>query len=271
MSVSWTKDQEKVIALRDRSILVSAAAGSGKTAVLVQRILSKITDPEKPVDIDRMLIMTFTRAAAGEMKERIADALRKALLEDPDNVHLQRQMTLIHTAQINTIHGFCSYVVNNYFHRIDLDPSYRIADEGEICIMKKDVADEVLADWYAREDEKEFERLVECVATGRDDAPLAELVLSLYEAASGDPDPQGWLDSCGLGYHFEEGEGLGDKEWGRLLFAEIRESLAEAVSLLNMALDLSRDDGPSQYVPLLEEELSMTEALLELSGQNGTD
>ena len=122
MAMTWTKDQEKVITLRNRNILVSAAAGSGKTAVLVQRILSKITDPVHPVDIDRLLIMTFTRAAAGEMRERIADALEQALYEDPDNEHLQRQTTLIHGAQITTIDGFCAYVIRNYFHLIDLDP-----------------------------------------------------------------------------------------------------------------------------------------------------
>ena len=132
MGVQWTKEQQEVIRLRDRNILVSAAAGSGKTAVLVERILSKITDKEHPVDIDRLLIMTFTRAAAGEMKERISAAIEKALCEDPDNEHLQRQTTLLHTAQITTIDGFCAYIIRNYFHLIGLDPGYRTADEGEL-------------------------------------------------------------------------------------------------------------------------------------------
>ena len=132
MGVTWTKEQEKVISLRDRNILVSAAAGSGKTAVLVQRILRMILDPVHPVDIDRLLIMTFTRAAAGEMRERIARALEEALYEDPDNEHLQRQTTLIHTAQITTIDGFCSYVIRNYFHLIGLDPGCKTAEEGEL-------------------------------------------------------------------------------------------------------------------------------------------
>ena len=126
MAVSWTEEQKQVISLRDRNILVSAAAGSGKTAVLVQRILSKILDKKNPVDIDRMLIMTFTRAAAGEMKERISRALEEALYEEPENEHLQRQMTLIHTAQITTIDGFCSYLIRNYFHLIGLDPGLSV-------------------------------------------------------------------------------------------------------------------------------------------------
>ena len=149
MAFSWTKEQEQVIFLRNRNILVSAAAGSGKTAVLVQRILSKVTDPHNPVDIDRLLIMTFTRAAAGEMRERIAAALEEALYQNPDNEHLQRQTTLIHTAQITTIDGFCAYVIRNYFHLIGLDPGYRTGDEGEMKLLKEDVMAKLLEEYYA--------------------------------------------------------------------------------------------------------------------------
>ena len=113
MGMNWTREQEQVIRLQNRNILVSAAAGSGKTAVLVERILNKMTREENPVDIDRLLIVTFTRAAAGEMRERLTDAIEKRLEEDPENEHLQRQQTLIHNAQINTIDGFCSYVIRN--------------------------------------------------------------------------------------------------------------------------------------------------------------
>ena len=150
MAVTWTEEQQKVISLRNRNILVSAAAGSGKTAVLVERILSKILDKEDPVDVDRLLIMTFTRAAAGEMKERLSAALEKALYEDPDNAHLQKQMTLIHTAQITTIDGFCSYIIRNYFHMIGLDPGYRTAEEGELKLLREDVVKELLEDAYEK-------------------------------------------------------------------------------------------------------------------------
>ena len=160
MGVQWTKEQQEVIRLRDRNILVSAAAGSGKTAVLVERILSKITDKEHPVDIDRLLIMTFTRAAAGEMKERISAAIEKALCEDPDNEHLQRQTTLLHTAQITTIDGFCAYIIRNYFHLIGLDPGYRTADEGELKLLRGDVVKALLEEYYAKKDDK-FQKFVE--------------------------------------------------------------------------------------------------------------
>lgn len=153
MAVKWTKEQEQVIGLRNRNILVSAAAGSGKTAVLVQRILGKVMDPEHPVDIDRLLIMTFTRAAAGEMRERIANALEDALGENPENEHLQRQTTLIHTAQITTIDGFCAYVIRNYFHLIGLDPGYRTGEEGELKLLQEDVMKELLEAYYAKDQE----------------------------------------------------------------------------------------------------------------------
>ena len=137
MGVVWTEEQQKVIDLRGRNILVSAAAGSGKTAVLVERIISRLTRDNPPMDVDRLLIMTFTDAAAAEMKERIGLAIEKALEEDPENEHLKRQSVLIRTAKIMTIHSFCSSVIREYFHTIDLDPGFRVAEEGELKHLKQ--------------------------------------------------------------------------------------------------------------------------------------
>ena len=176
MGVNWTKEQQLVIDLQNRNILVSAAAGSGKTAVLVERILKKMTRKENPVDIDRLLIVTFTRAAAGEMRERLTAAVEKRLEEDPDNEHLQRQQTLIYNAQITTIDGFCSYIIRNYFHTIDLDPGYRIANEGELKLLRMDVAKELLEARYA-EGSPEFHQFIEVFATGKSDENIAELIL----------------------------------------------------------------------------------------------
>ncbi|MFR3031264.1 MAG: UvrD-helicase domain-containing protein [Blautia sp.] len=166
MGVNWTPEQRQVIQLRDRNILVSAAAGSGKTAVLVERILQMITDERRPVDIDRLLIMTFTRAAAGEMRIRLEQALSQKLEQDPGNEYLQRQSTLLHNAQITTIDGFCSYLIRNYFHTIGLDPGYRTVDEGELKLLRMDVAREVLEEFYARRDER-YEAFVECLREER--------------------------------------------------------------------------------------------------------
>ncbi len=142
MGVKWTKEQQKVIELRNRNILVSAAAGSGKTAVLVERIIQMLTDEEHPMDVDRLLIVTFTEAAASEMKERILSAIETALEVNPGNAHLQRQSTLIHSAQITTIHSFCLSVIREHFHLIDMDPGFRIAEEGGLRLLKQDVLSE---------------------------------------------------------------------------------------------------------------------------------
>ena len=154
--VKFTNEQQKVIDARNSNLLVSAAAGSGKTAVLVERIIQLITggNGQNPIDIDRLLVVTFTRAAAAQMKERITKAIEKKLIEEPDNKHLQRQETLIHTAQITTIDSFCQYVIRNNFNEIGLDPSYRVADEGEIKLLEESVIADFLEQKYLEADEE---------------------------------------------------------------------------------------------------------------------
>ena len=144
MSTAWTVEQKKVIDLRNRNILVSAAAGSGKTAVLVERIIRRITDETSPVDVDRMLIVTFTEAAASEMKERIGAAIEKQLEKRPGDARLEQQAALIHTAPITTIHSFCLSVIREHFHVIGIDPGFRIVEEGELKLLKQDVLNELL-------------------------------------------------------------------------------------------------------------------------------
>lgn len=146
MAVKYTPDQQRVIDTRDKNILVSAAAGSGKTAVLVERIIRKICDEEHPVDIDRLLIVTFTSAAAAQMRERISRAIQKRLEEHPENEHLQKQSALIHNAQITTIDSFCLFIIRNNFNEIGLDPGFRVADEGEIKLLEADVMEKLLED-----------------------------------------------------------------------------------------------------------------------------
>ena len=144
MGISWTEKQEKVITARNRNLLVSAAAGSGKTAVLVERIIRMITEGDRPLDIDRLLVMTFTNAAAAEMRERVAAAIEKKLEEEPDNGHLQIQATLVQQAQITTIDSFCLNVIRNHFDALDLDPAFRIGDEGELLLLKNEVMEKFL-------------------------------------------------------------------------------------------------------------------------------
>lgn len=264
MGVQWTKEQQEVISLRNRNILVSAAAGSGKTAVLVERILSKITDPKDPVDIDRLLIMTFTRAAAGEMKERISAAIEKALYEDPDNEHLQRQTTLLHTAQITTIDGFCAYLIRNYFHLIGLDPAYRTADEGELKLLRGDVIKALLEDHYEHKEEK-FLKFVECFASGKSDDGLSELIQKLYEMAMSNPFPQEWMDECRKGYQIETLQELREAPWMDLLWEAVSDDLKEAQLLALEARKIcAQIDGPYLYDEALSSDLLLIRSLQEL-------
>ena len=269
--MKWTEEQQKVITLRDRNILVSAAAGSGKTAVLVQRILSKIMDPEKPVDIDRLLIMTFTRAAAGEMRERIEKALDQALAADPDNEHLQRQMMLIHTAQITTIDGFCSYVIRNYFHLIGLDPGYRTADEGELKLLQEDVLKELFEDYYAEGDEK-FTAFVECYAAGKSDEGLKEHVLDLYNASMSNPWPDEWLDGCVANYQLDPEKGIAGTPWFHYLWDIVDSALKEAGELAENAMEICMEpEGPDLYQDALQSDLLLIRKLQELSVKQDYD
>ena len=194
MGVTWTEDQKKVIDLRNRNILVSAAAGSGKTAVLVERIMEIVCDEEHPVDVDRLLVVTFTKAAAAEMKERVGAAIRKRLEEQPNNGYLQKQETLVSHAQITTIDSFCSYILRNHFGEIDLDPAFRVADEGELKLLKKDILKELLEEEYGKK-RLEFLHFVECYASGKNDEVLEELILRLFEFSTSEPFPEEWLES----------------------------------------------------------------------------
>ena len=265
MAVSWTEEQQRVIDTRDCNILVSAAAGSGKTAVLVERILQRILDKNRPVDIDRLLVVTFTRAAAGEMKERIARAIEQRLEEDSENEHLLRQSTLVHHAQLTTIDSFCSYVVKNYFHLIDLDPSFRMGDEGEMRLMKADVAGKILEEAYGREDYREFASFVEGFSQGKSDENIEDLVLKFYEFSMSYPYPEEWLEKCRRAYDVKSQEELENSSWMEAVKREISKQIEEAGELLTQALEVAEEgDGPGFYIPLLEEEKKSVEKLLSM-------
>lgn len=181
MANRWTEKQFKAIRTNGCNILVAAAAGSGKTAVLVERIIRKIT-AEDGTDVDRMVVVTFTKAAAAEMKQRIREALDAMLQENPGNERLIRQMTLIHNAPITTIDSFCLNIVRNYFTDIELDPGFRIADEGEMKLLENDVMEEMLEEYYASENQVFFD-FVDAYGTGRDDTKIVDIILKLYRFA----------------------------------------------------------------------------------------
>ena len=194
-AIKWTRQQKQVIESRGKNLLVSAAAGSGKTAVLVERIIELVTEGEEPLDIDRLLVMTFTKSAAAEMRERIGTAIEKRLAEHPDDAHLQMQSALIHHAQITTIDSFCLSVIREHFNLLDLDPAFRIGDEGEILLLCQDVMAELIENRYANGGEA-FERFVGMYAQGKSDAGIEDYITQVHAFSQSNPDPKRWLDEC---------------------------------------------------------------------------
>lgn len=261
MAVTWTEEQQQVIALRNRNLLVSAAAGSGKTAVLVERIVQKVLDENHPVDIDRMLVVTFTKAAASEMRERVSQAIEKRLEVQPDHGRLQRQATLVLNAQITTIDSFCLYVVRNYFQTIGLEPSFRIADPGELQLLKADVAQEVMEQCYQEKSEG-FLRLADRYATAKSDAALVDFMLRMYDFSQSYPWPQEWLDSLPGYYRISEEQDLDGQEWMRGLCAYLGHLATDFKRQMEGARRLCCDgDGPQMYLAAVEDDLTQLEGL----------
>lgn len=259
--MKWTTGQQKVIDLRNRNILVSAAAGSGKTAVLVERIIQMITNEEHPVDIDRLLIVTFTNLAAAEMKERIGVAIEKKIEEEPDNAHLQKQMTLIHSAQITTIHSFCKSVISNHFNLINLDPSFRIGDEAELKLLKSDVLEELLEDEYEK-GEEDFLELVESYSGGKTDSQLEDLILQLYQFSMSYPWPEEWLTQKGNTFDMETIEELNQGDFMVNLLSYMKAILSDLLIKNKESIELCEDyDGPQAYQPALLDDKDLLERL----------
>lgn len=261
MANQWTEEQKQVIWLRNRNILVSAAAGSGKTAVLVERILQKITDKEHPVDIDRLLIVTFTRAAAAEMRERIGTEIQKRLMEDPDNENLQRQETLLFHAQITTIDSFCQSVLRSYFHLIDLDPAFSIMDEGEAKLLRRDTAEELLEEQYAQAS-GEFELFVESFASGKNDENLIGMIWQVYEFSRSHPWSEEWLDKCKENYEINSAEELTKSEWMKQLCEQTAQTLEDLMRVNERAQKIAQSPrGPWMYLDALLQDQEILENL----------
>ena len=261
MSVKWTKEQEKVINLRNRSLLVSAAAGSGKTAVLVQRIISMVTDETDPLDIDRLLVVTFTNAAAAEMRERVGAAIENALEQDPYNQHLQRQLTLVHNAQITTIDSFCIRILRDHFHKIDLEPGFRIADEGELKLLREDVCEAVLEDFYHKAD-AEFLWFADSYCGAKDEVQIKEMILKLYNYAESYPWPKEWLETCVQQYEAANEAELEEKSWIRDFLSYLNVRVEDLITAQEKLLELTQElDGPYMYEASIADDLRQLENL----------
>ena len=263
--VKWTNEQKQAIEEKESNILVAAAAGSGKTAVLVERIINRILNDK--IDIDKLLVVTFTNAAASEMRERILDAIYKKIEEDPSNIELQRQITLLNKASICTIHSFCLDVIRNNFYEINISPNFRIGDTAEIELLKQETLDDLFEKKYFEEDQ-DFLKLVDTYTGYRGDEPLKELVMEIYKFIQSSPFPRKWLEEKVEEFNIKDlSLDFAKTKWGELILGEYEKSIDETIlGLKNVKQDL--DSNPelekfSQVIRLDLENLELLKANLD--------
>ncbi|HAP32291.1 MAG TPA: helicase-exonuclease AddAB subunit AddA [Firmicutes bacterium] len=261
----WTEAQCKAIQRDGRHILVSAGAGTGKTMVLVKRLMERIGDTAEPLDVDRLLVMTFTNAAAAEMKKRLAALLSAELGKNPSSSHIRRQLLLLNKARISTVHSFCLEVIREHYHRIGLDPSFRLMDEEESLLLQQDLLEELLEDYYAEHElHSPFYRLAESRSSVRGDRPLQDLIIKLYYFAWSHPDPERWLEKKVAAFAGDDAEAF--QYWLGILQEDCRQDLKKMIDLLLLAWETSgQPGGPVPYRENLADELALTQKALDAS------
>lgn len=260
----WTPEQNEAINARDCNLLVAAAAGAGKTAVLVERIIRKITDKINPVDIDRMLIVTFTNAAAAEMRERIGEAITKELDKNPGSENIRRQLSLLTRASIMTIHSFCKDVISKHIESVEIDPNFRIADETESTLMRLEAINEIITEQY-EQDSQEFYELLDWYGGNINDQRIQDMVLSVYNFIQSSPWPEQWLKEQIEAINMNEDCDFTRTLWGRVILKSCRMELSSARNMLLRAIDILRcAEGLEKYIAVFEEDLHNIDSLLEV-------
>ena len=263
MENKWTDAQKAVIETKDKNLLVSAAAGAGKTTVLVARIIKMITDKDKPVDLDRLVIITFTRAAAAQMKQKISDVLEKLIEAEPENALYRRQYRLLGNASICTIDSFCLNIVRAYFQKLDLDPAFRIADETELKLIESDCMDELM-EKYHTEASPEFINLLESYCGYKSDDALTGYISNLAGKAEAMPWPKEWLDALVKDYEIESAEEFNKSGVAENIYNHVKSLINGILARLDIAEKLcTTRDGAPDYIPTLTNEKTQISAVLE--------
>lgn len=261
--MSWSKEQLQAIELRDKNLLVAAAAGSGKTSVLVERIIRRVLDEDNPLDVDKLLVATFTNAAAAEMRERIAAALSQALKTKPNTRHLERQLVLLNSASISTIHAFCQNIVRQNFHLLDLDPNFRVAGEAEVNLIKHEVLENLFEEKYNSGD-ADFLRFVEHYGDDHNDQVLYDLVLNLYSFSRSHPWPEHWLGELQQSFQIQEGMSIEDTPWSGLIRDKIILDLDQARLLLTkLSREAALPGNPDAYIAVFQADRGLIDSLIE--------
>ena len=267
--MKFTDEQREVIDHRGKNILVAAAAGSGKTAVLVERIIQRLLDKDDPVDIDRLLVVTFTNAAAAEMRERIGKRLEKAQEDEPDNERIEKQLNLLHASHIMTIDSFCRQVIRDNFDRIDLDPSFRIGDETEMALLREDSANEVLDEAY-EEKRPEFFGFLEQCSVKKDDQDIRKAMLDLFNAAGSRVDPEGWLEKLSEPYIEASTKPVDEQAWSVAALEISGIVCDEVLAIMKRAEEICNEpDGPYIYLDNIEKEREAVESVKDQNGYTG--
>ena len=255
--VKWTTEQLQAIEEKGANILVAAAAGSGKTAVLVERIIHKIIDNK--IDIDKMLVVTFTNAAAAEMRERILEAIYKRLEKEPQNAHLQKQITLLNKASICTIHSFCLDIIHNYFYELDLPSNFMIADTTEIDLLKQEVLDDLFEQKYI-ENNQDFLELLETYTGYRGDEALQELVLNIYKFIQSSPFPEKWLQEKVELFNNSFIEDFSQTKCGEIILSEVKENLEDSLlKLKTIQKELAKYSECYKFSQVISEDIMQIE------------
>ncbi|MNU72167.1 ATP-dependent helicase/nuclease subunit A [compost metagenome] len=261
----WSNDQWNAISQSGGNMLIAAAAGSGKTAVLVERIIRKISSAEAPLSVDRLLVATFTKAAASEMRERIRSALEALLEEDPSNEHLSRQLAMLGRASITTLHSFCLEVIQRYYTLIPLDPGFRIASESDVKLLRQEVLEQLFEEKYGAETEGgAFLSLVDWFSGERSDDAMFLLVQRLYDFSRSHSWPDHWLRSTAALFEMADMEQMSESPWVKSILADTRLTLSGVYDLLKQAKEIALSPGgPAPYAVSLDEDLEVIEGLLE--------
>lgn len=272
MGVKWTPEQESAIMspkdsnLGAQTLLVAAAAGSGKTAVLVERIITRLKDMENPLSVQELMVVTFTKAAAAEMSARIGVALAKAMESTDDKAlqaRLERQLNLLPSAHISTLHSFCQWVIRSYFYKLDIPPTARIGNEAEMALLKQEVLENLLKEAYEHNTYGIFD-LSDFFSDDKSDAGLQDKVLSLYEFAMSQSNPDGWMRHAVEPYKAAQEQDLQDTLWGRAMWddqqAEI-DRIADRIEQMEPLLE--SPVGPKKWDKVYQEQLA---ALAQLKG-----
>ena len=254
MAEELTYEQRQAVENRGGKLLVSAAAGSGKTKVLIDRIMGYMTDPVRPANIDDFLIITYTKAAAAELRGKIAAKLSERLAEEPENRHLQRQMQRLYLSKISTVHSFCTELLREYAYELDLSGDFRVADENECVSLRQQAMEEILDEAYTQgTKDEDFRAFVDTQGLGRDDRLVPEIIQKVFDSARCHLDPHRWLENCLAHLELEPGMDVSESLWGKYLMEDLRHYLDTQISAMDRCTQLAGEDpGLEKVTALLE-------------------